>query len=54
MCSEKDCINCDIPTIDPEDCESCKRNAEENGFEYEHNVTWKNGMWVCDNCNRGV
>lgn len=44
----------DEPTYDPEDCEHCKRENENDGVEYEQNVTWKDGQWICDNCGRPV
>lgn len=40
----------DLPTYEAEQCEECKKQDEEGGMEYEHNVTWKNGAWHCDGC----
>lgn len=42
------------PWYEPEWCEECSADAEENGFEYEPNFTWRNGCWECDNCRRPV
>ena len=30
----------DRPTTDPEDCETCKQEAEDSGMDYEIEVTW--------------
>lgn len=49
-----ECTSCEVPTIEPEDCEYCLEEAEENGIEYEANFTYRNGVWQCDNCNRLV
>ena len=43
----------DEPTVEPEYCEHCSAMVEENGFNYEFNVTWENGGWVCDDCGGG-
>ena len=40
------------PWYESEDCEYCLDEAEESGFEYEHNFTWENGIWVCDQCGQ--
>ena len=40
------------PWYDSESCEHCLEEAEESGFEYEHNFTWENGTWVCDHCGQ--
>lgn len=40
------------PWYEPEWCEDCSYDAEENGIEYEPNFTWEGGIWVCDNCRR--
>lgn len=48
------CRNCEIPLIEPEWCEDCAQEAKENGFEYEFNVTHKNGYWECENCRQPV
>lgn len=42
----------DEPWYESEDCEYCLEEAEESGFEYEHNFTWENGTWVCDQCGQ--
>lgn len=49
-----DCINCEVPTYEPEDCEDCATLAEENGFEYEANFSYVDDHWICCNCRRGV
>lgn len=46
------CINCEIPGYDPEDCEYCRKESEENDCEYEANFTYINGNWECCNCRR--
>ena len=46
------CMDCEVPTIEPEWCEDCANQAEEDGFEYEFNVTHKNGYWECENCRK--
>lgn len=38
------------PEYESEWCETCQETAEEEGIEYEHNMTWENGCWTCDNC----
>lgn len=48
------CWDCEIPTIEPEWCENCAREAEECGFEYEFDVTHKNGCWECCSCRKPV
>lgn len=47
-------IEKDEPTYEPEDCEYCRKEAEESGIEYEANFTWENDTWVCDECGRPV
>lgn len=47
------CMECEVPTTEPEYCQRCEEEAEENGFEYEFNVTHKTGYWTCENCRRG-
>lgn len=42
------------PWYEPEWCEDCSAECEENGIEYEANFTWKNGCWHCDSCGRPV
>ena len=37
------CMECEVPTVEPEWCENCAQESEENGFEYEFNVTHKTG-----------
>lgn len=49
-----DCHNCEIPTINPEWCEDCAQQAEENEFEYEANFTHKTGIWTCEHCGGAV
>lgn len=51
---DHDCANCHVPSIDPEDCENCLREAEESGFEYERNFTYEDGCWICANCRQPV
>ena len=48
------CMNCEIPTFEPEDCEKCSAQAEEDGAEYEHNFNHISGTWTCDSCGREV
>lgn len=48
------CIDCEVPSTEPEYCEDCERDAEESGSEYEFNVTHKTGSWTCENCRGGV
>lgn len=48
------CIECEIPQIEPEDCENCLTNDEESGIEYEANFTYVNGTWQCGNCGGSV
>ena len=40
----------DEPWCESEECETCVESAEEDGMDYEHNMTWENGAWVCDGC----
>lgn len=41
------------PTYEPEDCEECREECENDGIEYESNFTWnKGGWWECDSCGR--
>ena len=47
------CMECEVPTTEPEYCQRCEEEAEENGFEYEFNVTHKTGSWTCENCRGG-
>ena len=54
--SEFQCPHCsevvqpsDLPFVEAEDCEHCSGDTE---VEYEHNMTWKNGAWHCDQCGR--
>ena len=47
------CMECEIPTTEPEYCEDCAQEAEDSGFEYEFNVTHKTGSWTCENCRGG-
>lgn len=44
----------DEPTFEPEDCERCRRLSEESYIEYERNVTYKDGAWICDECGQPV
>ena len=39
------------PDYESEDCE-CKDEMEADGFEYTHDFTVENGVWVCDHCGR--
>lgn len=47
------CMECEIPTYEPEDCEDCSQEAEENGIEYEANFTHITGSWTCEHCRGG-
>lgn len=47
------CRGCEIPTTEPEWCENCSQQAEEDDIEYEFNVTHKTGSWTCENCRGG-
>ena len=38
------------PEWEPEWCEICQSECEENDIEYEFNVHAENGSWVCDHC----
>lgn len=49
-----DCMECEVPTVEPEYCEDCESQAEEDGVEYEPNFTHKNGCWTCENCRGAV
>lgn len=49
-----DCLNCEVPTTEPEYCESCLEKAEENDLEYEANFTHITGIWTCEHCGMGV
>lgn len=42
------------PWYEPEWCEDCSSECEENGIEYEPNFTWTGDSWICDHCRRGV
>ena len=42
----------DEPWYEPEDCEECMEECENDGIEYEHNFTWKDGCWYCDSCGQ--
>jgi len=55
--AEFQCPNCNeliqpdgLPTVEAEDCGYCSR--EDSGVEYEREMTWKNGAWICDQCGR--
>ena len=48
------CIDCEIPTFEPECCEDCTNQAKEDGIEYEFLVTHKTGSWTCEHCRKGV
>ena len=37
--------------IEPEWCEDCSIEAEENGYEYEFNWIVNDGQPYCDKCN---
>ena len=45
------CMSCEIPETEPEYCEECCSLAEEQGIDYEFNMTYRNGHWQCENCN---
>ena len=47
------CMTCEVPVIEPEWCERCSQEAENEDFEYEFNVTYKTGSWTCENCRGG-
>lgn len=42
------------PGYEPDVCESCEAEAEEEGVGYEHNATWnfQGCTWECDNCRQ--
>ena len=40
------------PGVEFEGCPVCEREAEENGIEYTHDATYKDGVWVCDGCGK--
>lgn len=48
------CMNCEIPSVEPEDCEYCLEESEEAGIEYEANFTHSSGTWTCTNCRGAV
>lgn len=48
------CMECEVPTYEPEWCEECAESAEESGIDYEPNFTHKNGCWTCETCGGGV
>lgn len=50
---EDEYIEDDEPTYEAEYCERCERAAVKGGYEYEFNVTWRDGGWVCDDCGHG-
>lgn len=52
LCKDHDCINCDVPTSEPEDCQYCLDEEIESGIEYERNFTYKDDVWICDNCGQ--
>ena len=45
-----DCMECEVPTVEPEWCEHCSQEAEESGIEYEFLVTHKHKTWACETC----
>ena len=47
------CMECEVPTTEPEWCERCAQEAEDSEIEYEFNVTYKTGSWTCENCRGG-
>jgi len=49
-----ECLDCEVPTTEPEYCESCETLATENGYDYEFNVDHISGYWKCSHCNKGV
>lgn len=44
----------DEPWYEPEWCESCQEDCEQNGIEYEPLFDWVCGGWVCEHCGRPV
>lgn len=44
------CLECEIPQTEPEDCEHCLSMAEEDGIEYEANFIYDGNSWICENC----
>lgn len=52
--SDFDCHNCEIPSVEPEDCEPCTQMAEDDGVDYEANFTHVTGTWTCEHCGMGV
>jgi thioredoxin 1 len=48
------CMECEVPTIEPENCQYCEDESEDNGVDYEANFTHISGTWCCENCGRGV
>lgn len=48
------CMECEIPTVEPEYCERCMNEDEEAGFEYEANFTHVTGTWTCERCGNCV
>ena len=51
---DHDCMECDVPSIEPESCQNCMDNAEDSGVEYEGNFTYQGGCWYCDTCRQPV
>lgn len=35
---------------EPEECDPCRKLAEDGGFEYEFNYTVEDGIAYCDHC----
>lgn len=51
---DMNCMECEIPEIEPEWCENCMEEMEESGIEYEPNFVYENDVWLCDNCRAPV
>lgn len=46
-CTECAYMITDLPTYESEWCIFC---CKDETSEYEHNVHWIDGSWICDNC----
>ena len=53
-CTDKNCRECEIPDIEPEECDYCVAMAEDDGVDYEFNVTYHTDHWRCDNCGKNL
>lgn len=38
------------PDYEPEDCDYCKQNMEQNDIEYTLDCHWTGQTWICDHC----